>query len=203
MVKKKISIGLFALALVGGYGYHTYAATNENDQQQTQVTNIDSSIPVANQTTVETPLLQGTPDPDAVNISEVPENQIFVPQSVTIGNAGRSINSTSIMTESEIYARETDIGLLLRTTYTTPENVEITFTQGPALLDEEGTIENLISRYNGENIKQTQINGHSAIVVDGTVRKVVHLITKDHLFSASSLNGTVDDLMNVINQVQE
>lgn len=70
-------------------------------------------------------------------------------------------------------------------------------------MDEDGTIQYLLKNsYKQEKIEVTQINGNTTAYVDGEKRRVVHLITKDHFFTAITLNGTIDDLKNILEQIQ-
>ena len=57
-------------------------------------------------------------------------------------------------------------------------------------------------RFNNENMEVTQINGHAAAYVDGKKRRVVHLFTNKHIFTAATYNGTINDCKNILEQIQ-
>lgn len=139
----------------------------------------------------------------AIDISKVPADEIFVPRSVHVPDAANTTND-SVLKESKIFASMTDNLLVLRTTYYSPSDVEIVFSQAPATMDEDKTIQSLKKAYKKEKVELTQINGHTAVYVDGEYRKVVHLITKDHFFTASTsnANGTIEDCKNILEQIQ-
>jgi hypothetical protein len=201
MKKHLVIMGLALFTLgSGGFIYQTYAAAGEKTQAEAQV---ETNSTQGEQVPAEIPATQiGEPAPGAVDISEVPADKIFVPRSVHVPNVANA-KTADTLKETGIFARNTEYGLLLRTTYYSPSGAEIVFTQGPVTEDEDGTIQSLKNSYKLENVEVTEINGHTVVYVDGVKRKVVHLITKDHLFSVSTLNGTLDDLKNIAEQIQE
>ncbi|MDQ8739490.1 hypothetical protein [Paenibacillus sp. LHD-38] len=187
----------------GGTNFQSYAPEVNGDKQ----TNLGLDVtqgeqaPINDETEVPVqPDQQGEQMPGTMDISEVPADKIFVPRSVY------DPATDSVLKETEIRATDTeDDGLILRTEFTTLNGIEIWFTQASAFKDEEGTIKFVKDAYDQQTVELTQINGHIAAYVDGESRKVVHLITEDHFFTAStsSLNGTIDELKNIMEQIQE
>ncbi|MCA0757071.1 hypothetical protein KP806_18575 [Paenibacillus sp. N4] len=173
------------------------AIEGEKTQDQVYVTQ-GGKIPAPTEIPVQPG--QGTLPRGTIDISEVPAEENLVPRSIE-----SSIDPNSVLKETEIRATKTDEeGLILRTRYTELNGTEIMFTQAPAFMDEDGTIQFVQDRYDRETVELTLINGHTAAYVDGEGRKVVHFISKDHFFTAStsSLNGTIENCINIMEQIQ-
>ena len=203
-MKKTLFVASVATILAsGGFIYHSYADGNSSAQTQATTSSVvtnqeaQSSQAVNNDATVnQDTQLEGT-----VDLSTVSANEIFIPKSVP--DISSITKSNVFLTEGEIYARKTDIGLQLRTFYNTQSGSEILFTQVPATLTDEETIASLENSYHLEQVQVTKINDYTAAYVDGENRKVVHLMTSDHFYTASTITGTLDDVMNVIGQIKE
>lgn len=185
----------------GGTNLTSYTPEANEDEQ----TQIGTDVTQGGQPATEIPAQteqQGEKMPETIDISEVPADEIFVPRSIHDPNSANT-EKDSVLKETDIWARNTDDGIILRTTYHSSNGVEIIFSQAPAFKDEDGTISFVKDAYN-ENVEVTEINGHIVAYVDGESRKAAHLITKDYFFtvSTSSLNGTIDDLKNILEYIQ-
>jgi len=185
----------------GGTNLTSYTPEANADEQ----TQIGTDVTQGGQPATEIPAQteqQGEKMPETIDISEVPADEIFVPRSIHDPNSTNT-ETDSVLKETDIWARNTDDGIILRTTYHSSNGVEIIFSQAPAFKDEDGTISFVKDAYN-ENVEVTEINGHIVAYVDGESRKAAHLITKDYFFTAStsSLNGTIDDLKNILEYIQ-
>lgn len=215
-MKKALAIaGFVAILASGGFIYQANAdkdntiteapVTTSPVEQKKEVENA-SATPQLQPESEDISNTQGAKPEGTVDISSVPANEVFVPKSVPDVSSKLKTAAASddiVLKESEILARVTNIGLQLTTFYKTQTGSEIIFNQVPATLSEEKTIESLKNSYNTEKVEVTEINGHTAAYVDGAHRKVVHLITPNHFFTASTVSGSLDDVMNVISQIKE
>ncbi|SFA75593.1 hypothetical protein SAMN05216312_101304 [Cohnella sp. OV330] len=137
-----------------------------------------------------------------IDISEVPADENFIPKSVQLSHD--SEGSTSYLEGSAVSAENTERGFTLRTTYRTSDGVEFLFVQAAEPVPEEETLQWFLTSdaYGTEKKEQTEIQGHAVIYVDGEVRRVAHLITDKHLFTVMTNEGTVDDCMEILEQIE-
>ncbi|MFB5674806.1 hypothetical protein ACE3NQ_14230 [Paenibacillus terreus] len=214
-MKKKIAVAGLTGALLltgGGLMYQTYAAeadsTTTIDTPSDTVGNVSedeaTSISVQPEERIE-------PDPNAqqfgVDLSEVPEGELRIPEDIKEPSAAVSINSeqSSVvpdLKQTNLFAQDFGDGLQFKATYQSQNGTEFLVSQNPLLTDEDGTIQAIKEFYN-EPVGETEISGHQAAYVDGKERKVVHFFVKNHGFSVSTFNGSLDDALNVAKQILE
>lgn len=215
-MKKQLAITTLASTLVfggGGVAYYSYAA---GANQDTVVPTVDSSIPSvqneeipvvessSNQGTVEikpeTTVGPGVQDPDTIDLAVVPEADIHIP---LLKDHAAALLSSLGLTQQNIQALQKEYGLHLRSLLTTTDGDEIRISQVDANMGVSDAIESLKADYSPETSELTEINGLKALYVDGEVRKVVHLISNDHLYTISANTATLEELMDIAKQIRE
>ncbi|MNW49074.1 hypothetical protein D3C74_264770 [compost metagenome] len=210
MKKQIIIASLSTILILGGGGLiYSYAAEAKVDDQAKNETNFAQSEQITENDSKKLPEIKAEKVedlPGAIDISEIPAEEILIPRSVSenaSNDAQKSLDTNISLKETEILARNTEYGYVLRTTYYTQAEAEIVFFQAPLTKDKDLTIESLKDSYKAESVELTEINGYSVVYVDGIKRKVVHLITDNHLFTASTIDGSLEDLLNIIGQIKE
>ncbi|MFC3800945.1 hypothetical protein [Cohnella sp. GCM10012308] len=138
-----------------------------------------------------------------IDLSEVPVDENFVPKSVQLSHASEE-DATSYLEGSAISAEKTERGFTLRTTYRTSDGVEFLFIQAAEPVPEEETLQWFLTSnaYGTEKKEQTEIQGHAVIYVDGKGRRVAHLITDKHIFTVMTNEGTVEECMEILEQIE-
>lgn len=213
-MKKQLAITALASALVlggGGFAYYSYAAEVD---QKTDVPTVESFENISQneesldssqtggdgtlETKPETTVGPGVMDPDTVDITEVPVADIHIP----LSGDKVSLQSTELSQEY-VQAMQKEYGLHIRSIYKSADGDEIRVSQTDATKDVSSVIESLKEDYSLETVEMTEINGLTALYVDGEVRKVVHLISNDHLFAISSNTATIDELLDFAKQIHE
>jgi hypothetical protein len=216
-MKKQVAVTALASALVlggGGFAYYSYAAGAE---QKTFVPDVASFL--APQQNEEGPVLEtssldqetfeikpettvgpGVQDPETIDLADVPEADIHIP--LLKDNAVALLSSLGL-TQQNIQALQKEYGLHLRSLLTTTDGDEIRISQADANKGVSDAIESLKADYSPETSELTEINGLKALYVDGEVRKVVHLISDDHLFTISANTATLEELMDIAKQIRE
>ncbi|GGG70041.1 hypothetical protein [Paenibacillus radicis (ex Gao et al. 2016)] len=145
---------------------------------------------------------QGEQPLGPIDLSEVPDNEIFIPRLIKIPSSSEKESETII--EPTISAENMEnVGFILRTSFFTTSGVNFRIVQAPATMNEEETIQSLLNSYPLEEKEQTKINGHVVIYVDGEERAVAHLITQNHFFTVSTTNGTIEDCFSVLEQLKK
>ncbi|WP_042161300.1 hypothetical protein [Paenibacillus gorillae] len=146
---------------------------------------------------------QGEQPLGPIDLSEVPDNEIFIPRLIKIPGSSEKESETIIEPTISAVNME-DVGIILRTSFFTTSGVNLRIVQAPATMNEDETVQSLLNNsYPLEEKEQTKINGHVVIYVDGGERAVAHLITKDHFFTVSTTNGTIKDCFNVLEQLKK
>lgn len=208
-MKRQLFIaGVAAVVALGGGSLlyqQSFAAESEKSQVQAHQTEQEQAI---NSSEVLVKRDKQAEDlPGVIDISEVPEGENLLPKVILESPNGTtsSVEANSIGTpnEAKVFTRKVEDGYIFRTVYYLSNGVEVVSTQAPANIDPEAGIQKLREAYSQEQVEVTDINGNIGVYVDGQSRKVVHLITNNHLFTASTVNGTLDDLMNVVKQIHE
>ncbi|MFM9278057.1 hypothetical protein [Paenibacillus jiagnxiensis] len=217
-MKKKIVVAGLTSALLltgGGLMYQTYAAEADSDNSVNNTTVEDVAVQGEDtaSTEIEVTEVQEVivePDPNvedpAVDLSDVPEGELLIPESIKAAAPATATNSlqsgdTPELKQIGLAAQNLDDGYHFRATYQSQNGSEIIVTQAPAS-DAVQTIESIKGFYS-EPVDVSDINGHPVAYVNGKERKVVHLVFKDRIFTASTFNGSLDDAYNVIEQIQE
>ncbi|MDG0810599.1 hypothetical protein [Cohnella rhizosphaerae] len=138
-----------------------------------------------------------------IDLSEVPAHENFVPKTVQLSHASEE-DSIQYLEGSSAWAEKTERGFTLRTTYRTSDGVEFLFIQAAEPVPEEKTLQWFLTSdaYGTEQKEQTEIQGHAVIYVDGKVRKVAHLITDKHIFTVMTNEGTVEECMEILEQIE-
>lgn len=209
-MKKQLAITTLASVLVfggGGVAYYSYAA---GANQETAVPTVESSLPSvqneerpvvessSDQGTVgikqETTVGPGVQDSGTIDIADVPEADIHVP--LLKDNAAALLSSLGL-SQQNIQALQKEYGLHLRSLLTNTDGDEIRISQVDASMGVSDAIESLKRSYYLETSELTEINGLTTLYVNGEFRKVVHLISNDHLFTVSSSTATLDQLMDI------
>lgn len=202
-MKKKVTIAvLSSMLLVGGgnFAYHSYAADSVKESASTSTDTNNDTISIdqeAAELKPESPVGQGTMPDGTINIGDIPAEDIHIP--ISENQVSRSSGLSLVNTE----ALQREYGLHIRSSYSTADGNQIRISQTDALKDIPKVIESLKRDYSLETVEITEINGTTALYVDGESRRVVHLITKDHLFTVGSSTATLDELMNIATQIQE
>ncbi|WP_145039931.1 DUF4367 domain-containing protein [Paenibacillus sp. Y412MC10] len=215
-MKKQLAITALASALVlggGGFAYYSYASGAEQEVQKDaveasspleQTTNSsvgDDSVSTGQETIEtkpETTVGPGIPHEGLVDITEIPAEDIHIPLSGDIA----SLQSTGL-TQENVQAFQKEYGLHIMSLLRSADGDEILVNQTDATKDIPYVIESLKDDYSLETVETTEVNGISTLYVDGEARKVVHLITNDHLFSIISNTATIDELMDIAKQIHE
>lgn len=216
-MKRQVAVVALASAIVlgsGGFAYYSYAADTDG---KTVVPVVESSLATIQneeapgpeysspgQETVEikpeTTVGPGVQDPDTVDIADVPVADIHIP--LLKDNASATLSSSGL-NRINIQALQKEYGLHLRSLLTTADGDEICISQVDANMGVSDAIESLKKSYYLETSELTEINGLKALYVDGEVRKVVHLISDDHLFTISANTATLEELMDIAKQIHE
>ncbi|MGG1617253.1 DUF4367 domain-containing protein [Paenibacillus sp. NRS-1782] len=210
MKKQLVAVALGGALVIGSgvFVYNSYAAESEVPLQvpvETKAEAIDASTAQApTETPAETVVESSTDIEGLINISDVPAEDIHIPNLAqgaslkTAAAAGdvslKPLNTTALKGEN---------GLVIRQSYRGNDGKEIMVIQTESHMDEQATIESLKDSYKEEKVESTKINDHTAVYVDGQARKVVHLITKDHFYTVSSFNSTLDELIEIAKKIQE
>ncbi|KJD43351.1 DUF4367 domain-containing protein [Paenibacillus terrae] len=210
MKKQLVAVALGGALVIGSgaFVYNSYAAESEVPSQvpvETKAEAIDASTAQApTETPAETVVESSTDIEGLINISDVPAEDIHIPNLAqgaslkTAAAAGdvslKPLNTTALKGEN---------GLVIRQSYRGNDGKEIMVIQTESHMDEQATIESLKDSYKEEKVESTKINDHTAVYVDGQAREVVHLITKDHFYTVSSFNATLDELMEIAKKIQE
>ncbi|MCK9858626.1 hypothetical protein [Paenibacillus sp. ATY16] len=174
-------------------------------QQNTNITEDGHSGGQANSEEIEElPELtdkDGDQLPGAVDLSKVPEDEIFIPKMI---NLPGSTNEQSYSEELKIFAQNTDEGLILRTKdFNTPTGVIFKITQAPATMSEDDTIQWLLTKaYTQNNKEKTEVEGHTVVYIEQKNRTVAHLITPHHFFTVTATNGTIEDCTKILMQLK-
>ncbi|WP_127595856.1 DUF4367 domain-containing protein [Paenibacillus lautus] len=216
-MKKQLAVAALASALVlggGGFAYYSYAADADGktvvpvvESSLATIQNEEASVPESSspsQETVEikpeTTVGPGVQDPDTVDIADVSVADIHIP--LLKDNASATLSSSGL-TRINIQALQKEYGLHLRSLLTTTDGDEIRIFQVDANMGVSDAIESLKADYSPETSELIEINGLKALYVDGEVRKVVHLISEDHLYTISANTATLEELMDIAKQIHE
>ncbi|WP_433946986.1 hypothetical protein [Paenibacillus sp. SN-8-1] len=212
-MKKQLFIAgvVGVIALGGGSFLYQQSFAAEGEKSPVQVTQPAQVQVQANNPSelLVKPDKQAEAPPGVVDILKVPNGENLLPKAILESSNGKaktsSVEANSAVTpsESKVSARKTEEGYILRTVYHLSNGAEVICSQAPSKIDPDAGVQKLQEAYSQEKVEVTDINGNVAAYVDGEKRKVVHLITKNHLFTASTVNGTLDDLFNVVKQIQE
>ncbi|MGC6585134.1 DUF4367 domain-containing protein [Paenibacillus sp. Dod16] len=215
-MKKQLAITALASALVlggGGFAYYSYASEAEQEgqnhaveassptEQNTNSSVVNDSVSTGQETIEikpETTVGPGVPPEGLVDITDIPAADIHIPLSGDIA----SLQSTGL-TQEYVQAVQKEYGLHITSSFKSADGDEILVHQTDATKDIPYVIESLKEDYSLETVEITEVNGISTLYVDGEVRKVVHLITNDHLFSIISNTATIDELMDIAKQIHE
>ncbi|MEK4976280.1 DUF4367 domain-containing protein [Bacillus sp. FSL K6-6540] len=216
-MKKQVPVMAFASTLVlggGGFAYYSYAAGTE---QKTVVPVVESSLaPQQNEEfqaletssldqetfeiNPETTVGPGLQDPETIDLADVPETDIHIP---LLKDNSAALLSSLGLTRQNVQALQREYGLHIRSLLTTTDGDEIRINQVDANMGVSDAIESLKTDYYPETSELTEVNGLKALYVDGEVRKVVHLISDDHLFTISANTASLEELMDIAKQIQE
>ncbi|MDQ0496413.1 DUF4367 domain-containing protein [Paenibacillus brasilensis] len=205
MKKQLVAVALGGALVIGGgaYAYNSYAAESETPAQipvETKAEAIDASTV---QAPTETPEETGVDIKGLINISDVPAEDIHIPnlaQGASLRIATLEKHSLKPLNTTALKGED---GLVIRQSYRGSDGTEIMVTQAESQMDEQTTIDYVKKTYNMEKVELTKINNHTVAYVDGQERRVVHLITKDHFYTVSSFNSTLDELMEIAKKIQE
>ncbi|MFB4322712.1 DUF4367 domain-containing protein [Priestia sp. BR_2] len=215
-MKKQVAVTALACALVlggGGFAYYSYAAGAEQtvipvvasslEPQQNEESHVlETSSPDQETFEIkpETTVGPGVQDPETIDLADVPEADIHIP--LLKDNAAALLSSLGL-TQQNIQALQREYGLHLRSLLTTTDGDEIRINQVDANMGVSDAIESLKTDYYPETSELTEVNGLKALYVDGEVRKVVHLISDDHLFTISANTASLEELMDIAKQIHE
>lgn len=138
-----------------------------------------------------------------IDISKVPADENFVPKTVQLSHASEE-DSIQYLEGSSAWAEKTERGFSIFTTYRTSDSEEFLFIQAAEMVPEEETLEWFLTSnaYGTEKKEQTEIQGHAVIYVDGEGRRVAHLITDKHIFTVMTNEGTVEECMEILEQIE-
>ncbi|WP_068497672.1 DUF4367 domain-containing protein [Paenibacillus kribbensis] len=209
MKKQLVAVALGGALVIGSgaFVYNSYAAESEAPSQvpvETKAEAIDAStVQAPTETPAETVVESSGDIEGLINISDVPAENIHIPNLAQ----GASLKATAAEKHNlkplNTTALKGENGLIIRQSYRGTDGTEIMVIQTESQMDEQATIDSLKDSYKGEKVESTKINDHTAVYVDGEERKVVHLITKDHFYTVSSFNSTLDELMEIAKKIQE
>lgn len=205
-VKKKIlTTGLASAVLLGGaYTFNAYAS-NETISKTTTETTTSEVKQTADVSTdysyTTTPLLEAD---QAGN--HIPLDLVGKPLSSNSKAAVTEISKNPIV---DLNALTTNYGneIQTRVDYKLESGSEIQIFQN----DIEGTPESTVEMFKNDDlyacseVYEEEINGYTAVIVDGQPRKVVNLVSNDHFYVIFSvdLDVSVDYLKAVAKQIQE
>ncbi|KJD38058.1 MULTISPECIES: DUF4367 domain-containing protein [Paenibacillus] len=209
MKKQLVAMALGGALVIGSgaFVYNSYAAESETPTQipvEKKAEAIDTSSAQAPTETPAETVVESSGDIEGlINISDVPEEDIHIPnlaQGTSLKTAAADKHSLKPLNTT---ALKGDNGLVIRQSYRGTDGTEIMVIQTESQMGEQATIDSLKESYKEEKVESTKINDHTAIYVDGQARKVVHLITKDHFYTVSASNGNLDELMEITKKIQE
>ncbi|KOR76000.1 hypothetical protein [Paenibacillus solani] len=198
-MKKQVAIVALSSLLIlggGGFAYYSYAAEVEQEVQNSTVEmfqTTEQTIEIKQETTVG----PGVPPEGLVDIIDIPAADIHIP----LPEDKLSLQSSEL-TLNNFQAIQREYGLHLRSLFTTADGDQIRVSQTDTRKDISAVIESLKNSYL-ETVELTEINGFTTLYVDGEFRKVVHLISNDHLFTVASSTATLDQLMDIAKQIHE
>ncbi|KOP65905.1 hypothetical protein AMS62_12160 [Bacillus sp. FJAT-18019] len=199
-MKKQVAIVALSSLLIlggGGFAYYSYAAEVEQEVQNSTVEmfqTTEQTIEIKQETTVG----PGVTPEGLVDITDIPAADIHIP----LPEDKLSLQSSEI-TQNNFQAMQREYGLHLRSLFTTADGDQIRVSQTDARKDISAVIESLKNDYSLETVELTEINGFTTLYVDGEFRKVVHLISNDHLFTVASSTATLDQLIDIAKQIHE
>ncbi|MPY20060.1 DUF4367 domain-containing protein [Paenibacillus glucanolyticus] len=215
-MKKQVAIVALSSLLVlggGGFAYYSYAAgveqevqnptieTSQPTEQNIESSIVDDSVSTGQETIEikpETTVGPGVPPEGLVDITDIPAADIHIP----LPEDKLSLQSSEL-TQNNFQAMQREYGLHLRSLFTTADGDQIRVSQTDARKEVSAVIESLKNDYSLETVELTEINGFTTLYVDGEFRKVVHLISNDHLFTIASSTATLDQLMDIAKQIHE
>ncbi|MGG4219007.1 DUF4367 domain-containing protein [Paenibacillus jamilae] len=209
MNKQLVAVALGGALVIGSgaFVYNSYVAESESPAQipaETKAEAINASaVQEPTETTAETVGESSGDIEGLINIPDVPAEDIHIPNLAQ----GASLRTTAADKHSlkplNTTALKGENGLIIRQSYRGTDCTEIMVIQTESQMGEQATINSLKESYKEEKVESTKINDHTAVYVDGKERKVVHLITKDHFYTVSSFNSTIDELMEIAKKIQE
>ncbi|MBD7968699.1 MULTISPECIES: hypothetical protein [Paenibacillus] len=203
MKKKILSTSLAAALLLGGvYTFNAYASdetitkTTTSEVKQTSDVSADYSY-------TTTPLLEAD---HAGN--HIPLDLVNKPlSSNTISKAVVSEISENPIVDLNALATDYGNEVQTRVDYKLKSGSEIQIFQNDIQGTPESTVEMFKNSdlYASSEIYVEEINGHKAVIVDGEPRKVVNLVSNDHLYVIFSvdLDVSADYLKEVAKQIIE
>lgn len=209
MKKQLVAVALGGALVIGSgaFVYNSYAAESEMPTQipvETKAEAIDASSAQAPTETPSETVVESSGDIEGlINISDVPAEDIHIPNLAQGASFKTAVADKHSLKPLNTTALKGENGLVIRQSYRGTDGTEVMVIQTESQMDEQATIDSLKDTYKGEKVESTKINDHTAVYVDGQERKVVHLITKDHFYTVSSFNSTLDELMEIAKKIQE